>query len=151
MNTHLTSVDLIEIFAAINQDRIDREVLDKLSARIKELKEFEERSKEDERRRSEAVPQVVPNFKEVKVGTVVVRSEHYKKECTWSKKTHDQIGMIVEMQIFEDDLCLASYWPVVHWEGEHSSSINHPLNVACKDGRILPTTTMNANQQSRKK
>jgi hypothetical protein len=151
MNTHLTSVDLIEIFAAVNPDRIDRVVLDKLSVRIQELKELEERNREDEKRRSEAIPQVVPDFKDVSVGTVVVRSEYFKKEHSYNKSKFDQIGMIVEVKIYEDDLCIASYWPVVHWEGEHSSSTNHPLNVACKDGRILPSRTINSNQQSKKK
>jgi hypothetical protein len=151
MNTHLTSDELTKIWSAVDPDKIDRVILDKLYDRFVELREAEERHKEDERRRSEAIPQVVPDFKDVSVGTVVVRSEHFKKEHSYNKSRFDQIGMIVEIKIYEDDLCVASYWPVVHWEGEHSSSTNHPLNVSCKDGRILPTRTINSNQQSKKK
>lgn len=151
INTHLTSDELSKIWAAVDTDLIDRVILDKLHVRIVELRDAEERNKEDERRRSEAIPQVVPDFKNVSVGTLVVRSEHFKKEHSYNKSKFDQVGIIVEMKIYEDDLCIASYWPVIHWEGEHSSSSNHPLNVACKDGRILPTRTINSNQQTKKK
>jgi hypothetical protein len=151
MNTHLTSDELILIFNAVDKDKIEKTVLNKLVARIGELKELEDRNAEDERRRSEAVPQVVPDFQDVPVGTMVVRSESYKREFTFNKKDHDNPGIIVEMKIFDDDLCGYVYWPVVHWEGQAASSMMHPLNVACKDGRLLLNKTMNANQQSKKK
>lgn len=151
MNTHLTSDELTKIFAAVDPDLIDRVILDKLHVRIVELRDAEERNREDERRRSEAVPEVVPDFQDVPVGTMVVRSEHYKKEFSYNKSKFDQVGIIVKMQLFEDDLCGYVYWPIVHWEGESSSSMIHPMNVSCRDGRILPSKTMNANQQSKKK
>ena len=127
MNTNLTSDELTKIWAAVDPEAIDKVILDKLHARIVELRGWEERNREDEKRRSEAIPQVVPDFKDVSVGTLVVRSEHFKKEHSYNKSKFDQVGIIVEMKIYEDDLCIASYWPVVHWE--ISVQISQPLRL----------------------
>ena len=116
---------------------------------IEETKQAEINAAEEEARRTAAVPLEVPDFRDVKVGTLVVRSEHWKKERGY--KNDIQVGIIVDFTIFEDDLCVAVYWPRIHWEGELMSFANHPLNVALRDGTDLPTITMNENQQAKKK
>ncbi len=141
----MTSTQLQEIVDSIDASKIKADTLRELHKDLAALRAREQRLEEDERRRREAVPQVVPSWRDVSPGTIVVRSKHWKDNNF--KPDNVQIGIVTDMKICEDDICVAVYWPVVHWEGESHSSMNHPLNVACRDGRTLPFVTMNANQQ----
>lgn len=134
----------LSILAGLNKDDIPKETVDDFAKFVDNIVNQEKRQAEDEEKRKQAVPEEVPDFQDVQVGTVVVRSQHYLKEKC--QKDKGQIGIIVKMEIYQDDLCGVIHWPTIHWEGEHHSSTSHPMNVACKDGRTLPTKTMNANQ-----
>ncbi len=72
----------------------------------------------------------VIDFRHVPQGTVVVRSEHYKKNH-WIKpfwRRRKQLGIIEEIKFFDEDGRIAS-WPVVHWEGELFGTLCHPALV----------------------
>lgn len=125
---------------------LDAENSAKLDAEITRLKEVAARAAEEERRRSRAIPIQVPNFHEVRPGTLVVRSEHWKQQKY--DKDNCQIGMLTEIKIYKDDLNGFSVWPMVHWEGDLHSSLVHPINVALKSGKELPIVTINDNQQN---
>lgn len=88
-------------------------------------------------------------------GTLVKRSDHYIKENCWTdserEKAKNKIGIISSIKLLEDDICIAIAFPLVHWEGESYPNMCHPLNVKLANGETLPTVTMNANQQVKKK
>lgn len=136
---------LQEIWNAIDPAKLSAETLSEFRKEVAARDEYEKQVADRERRQREAVPQVVPSWRNVSAGTIVTRSQHWKENNC--KPNSTQIGIITDMKILEDDLCVAVFWPIVHWEGESFSSMNHPLNVACQDGRDLPVITMNANQQ----
>lgn len=145
----MNSSKLQEIFNAVDASKVDQQTLNEFKTEIVVKREREQQEEENERIRREAVPQVVPSWRDVSAGTIVVRSEHWKVNNF--KPNSKQVGIITDMKIVEDDLCVAVFYPVIHWEGEMFAATNHPLNAACQDGRILPTVTMNANQTYRKK
>ncbi len=141
----MKSEQLQEILNAIDPEKLPAETLNDFRREVAAREEREKQVEENERRRREAVPQVVPSWRNVSAGTIVTRSQHWRENNF--KPNSTQIGIITDMKILEDDLCVAVFWPIVHWEGEAFASMNHPLNVACQDGRDLPLITMNANQQ----
>lgn len=139
----MKSADLRTIYDA--SESVEPAIRAEFLQLIEQREEAEQRIAEDERRRKEAVPEVVNNFRHIKPGTLVVRSPLWKEQR--GQPDNQQIGMITELKIFEDDLCMAVFWPEIHWEGEMFSSINHPNNAVLKSGEELPQITMNANQQ----
>lgn len=120
------------------------ELLEKLVSLIKETAERERRHAEEEQSRKAAVPMTVPNFLSVEPGTLVVRSEHWKKQNY--KPDNTQIGIVTKLKLFKDDICGMVAFPDVFWQGESFSNFCGPLNVALHDGTVLPTVVMNANQ-----
>lgn len=146
-------VDLVDLLEFI-RDSCDGDV-DLVSWKVRELhdtfakvrdnlEERDQRQAEEEVKRNQAVPIVVPDFSRVMPGTLVTRSPHYLKECFGRNK--GQLGIITKVVMYKDDLNGASFWPDVHWVGEYSSTSTHPINVALADGTKLPTVTVNANQ-----
>lgn len=144
----LTAAKLTSILSVIDVSRIGNEILEEFKEYIDRVSEMENREAEEKRRREEAVPLEVPDFSKVKVGTLVVRSEHSVEQSCGRGK--DDIGIITDFKICEDDLCGFIHWPVIHWEGSIMSTMCHPINVACRDGRSLPKKTMNNNQLAKK-
>ena len=143
---YLDSKELSTIHNAVTESSVGAELYAKIEVMAISAKEREDRNKEEKARRSQAIPLEVPNFSAVSPGTLVTRSEHYLKECF--NRNKGQIGIITNIKICRDDLSVASYWPEVHWVGEYSSSMCHPLNVSLNSGEKLPTIIMNSNQQS---
>jgi len=138
----LSIADLRTIYEGV--DSIDPQVRSRLLKYIENREETERHLQEEERRRREAIPEEAQDWQDVQTGTIVVRSEHWKENRC--KPNDKQIGILVELKIFEDDLCGFIHWPIVHWEGEPFSSMCHPNIPALRDG-VLPKKTMNANQQ----
>lgn len=69
----------------------------------------------------------VYDFTNLRTGTIVRRSPHWKRErCAKHTK---QIGMIVEKSFYADASGKVICWPVIHWEGEILSSLTHPANA----------------------
>lgn len=141
----MNSQELNEIINSVNKNLISNELYAKLVVEQAKAQEREQRQAEEDARRSEAIPIEVPDFSKVKPGTLVTRSEHYIKQSLG--KNRGQIGIVTKINIYKDDLSVASYWPDVHWEGEYSSAFSHPLNVELANGKQLPKIIMNNNQQ----
>lgn len=60
-------------------------------------------------------------------GIIVARSEHWIKEKCGHNA--DQIGIVVDLQVYNDSVAGVVIFPVVHWEGAVFSSITHPANL----------------------
>lgn len=111
----------------------------------------EEAAAEQEANRARAIPLVVPNWNYAAVGDLVKRSAHFLKENTYQRLNmppmEEQVGIITQLKQYKDDLCGMVTWPHIHWQGETSSSMCHPLNATLVGRTDLPTITMNSNQQ----
>lgn len=140
--------ELRTIWNAVDWPNVPPEVYKKFTEFVEAREELDKFEKERDERLAAAVSTQVPDFSGVKVGTLVVRSTHALQQNSWLKP---DIGIITNIKIFEDDLAGVAYWPDVHWEGEIMSKLSHPLNVALRDGTVLPMRTMNANQQTKPK
>lgn len=139
-----TAAQLQQLGKAIDWSKLPGELAEQFDDERMYQERREEQEAEDAERRAAAVPLQVPDFHSVAPGTLVVRSDHWKRER--NDPANKQLGIITDLMIYEDDLCGFIHWPVVHWAGELSSGTNHPLNVALQDGRELPVKTMNSNQ-----
>lgn len=66
------------------------------------------------------------NFSELPTGTLVIRSAHWLRVSCG--RGRGQMGILTGKEFDDEDgevMCL----PVIHWEGDESPSINHPLNA----------------------
>lgn len=126
----------------------DTQLILRWMGKLIKLRDEAKAAEDAEARRKAAVPQVVPDWKSVRVGTLVKRSEHYLKDrCIQDgDKELTQVGIVVGLKFFDDDLCGFITYPVIHWEGDPDSGINHPMNAAPADGSKLGSKTMNSNQ-----
>lgn len=142
----LSIEDLSKISTALlSRVPVTKDVLDRLHGYIEHREYLKEAADQEEERRKRAIPEVVPDWKNVRLGTKVVRSKQWKQNKCEPKNT--QIGLLVQLHYFKDDLCGVVTWPIIHWENELHSSLNHPANAALSSGESLPKITMNANQQ----
>lgn len=65
-------------------------------------------------------------FQGVQPGTLVCRSPHwYREHPTWPR---GQLGIVLDRNVYEENGAFITY-PVIHWEGEVSSSGTHPMNA----------------------
>jgi hypothetical protein len=119
----------------------------KISQLIEEQNAEEKRRIAEEQKQVEAIPLSVPNFKDVKIGTLVARSKHYIKEFC-KDKDFFEIGIITELKFFSDDLCGIITYPVIHWQDTSHTTINHPINVELYRQVQPQFIVMNANQQT---
>ena len=118
----------------------------KISQLIEEQNAEEKRRIAEEQKQVEAIPLSVPNFKDVKIGTLVARSKHYIKELFVVRPF--EIGIITELKFFSDDLCGIITYPVIHWQDTSHTTINHPINVELYRQVQPQFIVMNANQQT---
>ncbi len=76
---------------------------------------------------------IVPNFLNVRTGTIVKRSAHWFKERGITVKSRE-IGIIVGIDHYgmfdaTGKLVNICAWPTIHWEGCIGPSGCHPCNV----------------------
>jgi len=65
-------------------------------------------------------------FAGVKTGTLVRRSKHWHRVHPGDVK--GQLGIVVDHNVYQEGGRLITY-PVIHWEGQPSSSGTHPDNA----------------------
>jgi hypothetical protein len=75
-------------------------------------------------------------FARVRTGTLVRRSEHWHREHPGYPR--GQVGVVVGSEVYDREETLGEgrglvTFPVVHWEGEVSSSVTHPDNAEVAD------------------
>lgn len=75
-------------------------------------------------------------FAEVRNGTLVRRSDHWHREHP--SYPRGQVGVVVSSEVYDREETLGEgrglvTFPVVHWEGEVSSSATHPDNAEVAD------------------
>jgi hypothetical protein len=73
----------------------------------------------------------VIDFRNHRSGTVVARSAHWFKTRSRPKVHPDrkQLGIITDLDFYEDGTGQILCYPIIHWEGQHGSSMTHPANV----------------------
>lgn len=71
----------------------------------------------------------VIDFRDVRTGTLVKRSTHWRKSRGSNPYEQRQIGIITDKSFFEDKVAGVVCYPIVHWEGAPSDSMCHPANV----------------------
>jgi hypothetical protein len=69
----------------------------------------------------------VCDFSKARRGFLVKRSPHWYTLHPKSERV--QIGIITELDFYEDEIGHVICYPVVHWEGGLNSASVHPANV----------------------
>jgi hypothetical protein len=90
-------------------------------------------------------PLRVLDFSKAPSGMVVVRSEHWNRTRYVKRGSRKQMGVITNHKFYQDSRGIPICWPVVHWEGNVSDSITHPVLVAPfrkSDAALLPAIDM---------
>ncbi len=106
-----------------------------------------------ERRESVYIPATeeyeVYDFHKAEAGMLVTRSDHWLEMNKGLSGKKSMYGIITRFSFFGDSKCRLVTYPSVHWEGESSSSMNHPLLVEPlreRDKKSLPKIKMDDGQ-----
>lgn len=79
----------------------------------------------------------VIDFRTVKTGTLVRRSQHYFKSRSTPMAHPDrkQVGIVTGHKYFDDPVAGCICFPIIHWEGGVMDSMTHPsLAVPARRG-----------------
>ena len=135
----LGAVELDEISAGFERwlanptfETVDQSVLDSVS--LKNALIWSEHSSD-----TPGGLQVV-DFTSAAFGLLVTRSAHWLSNRCGAKQ--GQIGIMVERNFYLDARNSPICWPVIHWEGEVSSSTCNPANAVPFREHELPFVTM---------
>jgi hypothetical protein len=80
-------------------------------------------------------------------GLLVTRSDHWYAERRQHKPHEPDLGIVTDRSFFMDSRGRIICWPLVQWEGQCHTSMNHPLNVKpFRANHGLPTITMDEGQ-----
>ena len=80
---------------------------------------------------------------------LVTRSKHWYEQHKGLNKPSSRYGIMTNKSFFADGKGRLVTYPSIHWEGEISSSMTHPLNVEpfrSKDKSSLPKITIDDGQ-----
>lgn len=74
-------------------------------------------------------------------GTLVKRSAHQRAQLCIPADAEDVFGIMVGKEFYDSEFGVICY-PVVHWEGQASESVCHPINVEPVRAHELPLISL---------
>lgn len=89
----------------------------------------------------------VPNFKDAPFHLLVTYSDHWYKERCQKKPDSPKLGIVTDLDFFQDGKGRIICHPTVAWEGDVCPCMCHPLNVVpFRKEQELPMMTMDDGQ-----